>query len=124
MIPNCVIRLLRNTALAILAQAACAVNFSEVHHDKSANELVITMTYRGTNPNHGYTLKWGECRDDQSGKLPGVTVEVLDDQWKDRAERDYVKATRFGLAGLPSTRPARVTLRTAHRFIYTLTIPR
>jgi hypothetical protein len=67
-------------------------------------------------------LKWGECQANQTDNLPGVTAEVLDDQFEDRAERDFKKTVRFGLAQLPC-RPASVTLRTAPRFFYTLMIP-
>jgi len=47
----------------------------------------------------------------------------LDDQFEDAEQRDFSKTVRFSLAGLPCPRPASVTLRTAPRFFYTLTIP-
>jgi hypothetical protein len=51
-------------------------------------------------------------------------VEVLDDQFDDEEQQDFKKTMRFSLDGLPCGRPASVTLRTAPRFFYTLTIPR
>jgi hypothetical protein len=81
------------------------------------------MAYGGTNPNHHFSLKWGECQANQSGNLPGVTAEVLDDQYDDVAEQEFTKTVRFKLAGMPCPRPASVTLRSAPRFFYTLTIP-
>jgi hypothetical protein len=110
-------------AIYFFAPAAHADNFGNVYYDKKKDQLVVTMLYRGTNPNHKFSLKWGDCQADQSGNLPGVTVEVLDDQFDDEEQQDYTKTQRFSLAGL-ACRPASVTLRTAPRFFYTLTIPR
>jgi hypothetical protein len=117
--------------LPILAAAATIVslqsradNFANVRYDKPTHRLIVTMVYRGTNPNHHFTLKWGECQANQPGDLPGVTAEVLDDQFDDQAQQDFTKTVRFSLAGLPCPRPVSVTLRTAPRFFYTLTIPK
>jgi len=103
--------------------AAHADNFGRIYYDKSTDRLVVTMLYRGTNPDHKFSLKWGECQTLQSGNLPGVTVEVLDDQFEDVEQQDFKTTQRFSLEGLPC-RPARVTLRTAPRFFRTLTIPK
>ena len=100
-----------------------ADNFARVRYDRSTDRLIVTMAYGGTNPNHHFSLKWGECQANQSGNLPGVTAEVLDDQYDDVAEQEFTKTVRFKLAGMPCPRPASVTLRTAPRFFYTLTIP-
>ncbi len=102
---------------------ASADNFANVYYDRRTDELVVTMWYRGTNPNHNFSLKWGECQAQQAGKLPGVTAQVLDDQWKDLAQHGYKKTTRLSLSALPCGRPVSVTLRSAPRFLYTLTIP-
>ena len=110
-------------AAALFSSGAHADNFGRVRYDKQSDRLVVTMIYRGTNPNHSFSLKWGECQANQSGSQPGVTVEVLDDQFDDQAQQDYKKTVRFSLAGLPCPRPVAVTLRTAPRFFHTLTIP-
>jgi hypothetical protein len=110
------------TGLSLLALAAHADSFSKVYYDAQTDQLVVVMRYRGTNPDHTFSLKWGKCLESQQGEPPAVSVEVLDDQWRDRAQRDFKKMTRFSLAELPC-RPAKVTLRTAPRFIYTLVIP-
>jgi hypothetical protein len=115
--------LLPAVAISFLTPTARADNFGKVYYDKKNNQLVVTMLYRGTNPNHKFSLKWGECQADQSGNLPGVTVEVLDDQFDDEEQQDFTKTQRFSLAAL-TCRPASVTLRSAPRFFYTLTIPR
>jgi hypothetical protein len=110
-------------AATLTALTAEADEFGRVRYSKQTNQLVVTMIYRGTNPNHNFTLKWGACQADQSGSLPGATAEVLDDQYADAAEQDFSKTVRFSLGNMPCPRPASVTLRTAPRFIYTLTIP-
>ena len=111
------------SALALLCQYAGASSFGSVAYDKDGDQLVVTMVYRGTNPNHEFTLKWGDCQTGQSGDNPSVTAEVLDDQFDDAAEQDFTKTVRFSLADLPCSRPASVTLRSAPRFFFTLTIP-
>jgi hypothetical protein len=110
-------------AAGLFSLGARADNFARVRYDKQTDKLIVTMIYRGTNPNHKFSLKWGECRGAQSGNLPGVTVEVLDDQFEDAAQQDYKKTKHFSLEGLPCPRPVSVTLRTAPRFLFTLTIP-
>ena len=110
-------------ALLLLAPMGSADNFAGVYFDKKTDQLVVTMSYRGTNPTHHFSLQWGECLADQPGSLSTAEAEVLDDQWNDVEQKDYKKTTRFSLSGLPCGRPARVTLRTAPRFFYTLTIP-
>lgn len=109
------------TVAFLLALPVRADNFAKVRYDKDNNRLVVTMLYRGTNPNHGFTLRWGPCVPGQAGNLPEAAAEVLDDQFDDRAQRNFKKTIYLSLDGLPC-RPARVTLRTAPRFYYTLTI--
>lgn len=109
-------------AASLVFQRVHADNFSRVYYDAGRDQLVVTMAYRGTNPNHEFALKWGKCRDAQPGSPSEVVAEVLDDQWQDQAKRDFAKTTHFDLTGMPC-RPAQVTLRTAPRFHYTLLIP-
>jgi hypothetical protein len=119
-----VLCLLAGAAAALLmARPADSDNFGKIYYDRNTDQLVVTMLYRGTNPDHKFTLKWGTCQPNQSNGLPGVTVEVLDYQFDDQAIRDYRTTKRFSLANQPCARPASVTLRTAPRFFYTLTIP-
>lgn len=110
-------------AAAFFSLEATADNFAQVRYERRSRRLVVTMVYRGTNPNHNFSLKWGPCLANQAGGLPGATAEVLDDQAGDAAEQDFARTVRFSLADMPCSRPASVTLRTAPRFFYTLTIP-
>jgi hypothetical protein len=109
-------------ASSILALSAHADDFSKVYYDASTDELVVTMIYSGTNPDHAFSLRWGQCKEATNSNASEVEVEVLDSQWEDPARHDFNKTVRFGLTGLPC-RPAKVTLRTAPRFIYSLMIP-
>lgn len=108
----------------IFCVAARADTFANVRYDPRTDELVVTMIYRGTNPNHTFTLQWGNCEGSSAGdKSAGITADVLDSQWNDAALQPYKKTVRFSLASL-SCRPAKLTLRTAPRFLYTIFIPR
>ena len=116
-------RLMLAAVAALFAIGARADNFGRVRYDGQADQLIVTMIYRGSNPDHTFSLKWGKCRAHQSGDLPGVTLEVLDDQFQDRALQEYTKKVRFDLTGLPCPRPVSISLTTAPHFFYTLTIP-
>jgi len=108
----------------LVSLAAQADNFVKVRYDRQSDRLVVTMVYRGTNPNHKFSIKWGPCQENQSGGLPGAIADVLDDQYEDIEEQDFTKTVRFRLDSMPCPRPASVTLRTAPRFFYTLMIPK
>jgi hypothetical protein len=67
------------------------------------------------------TTKWAPCKEPPDHGHEIVAV-VIDSQWRDAAVRDFSKTTSFSLAD-PKCRPARLTLKTAPRFYYTLQIP-
>ncbi len=102
--------------------AARADNFVAAHYEMQTDDLVVTMRYRGTNPDHGFTVRWGQCKPADSGQGHRITAVVLDDQWNDAAHAPFTKTTRFSLATL-TCRPAQVTLHTAPRFYYRVAIP-
>jgi hypothetical protein len=107
----------------ILITNARADNFKSVHYDQRRDQLVVQMDYRGTHPDHTFHLNWGRCRPvEQEPGMWQVAVDVLDDQWNDAATTDYSRTLTLDLSKL-RCRPAHVTLRTAPRFYYTLTIP-
>jgi hypothetical protein len=109
-------------AALLLPFGSHADSFSKAYYDARTDQLVVSMRYAGTNSNHAFTLQWGPCQDLNGSKLHEVAAEVLDSQWQDEAVRPYRKTVRFSLADIPC-RPAKVTLRTAPRFIYTVLIP-
>ena len=124
-------RLLVRCALAPLGcvlaipRPASADNFGPSYYDRATNELVVTMLYGGTNPNHKFTLKWGACQFDDSGRrLPLANADILDDQFNDAEQQQYTIVTRFSLADMPCPRPANVTVSTAPGLSFELVIPK
>ena len=108
--------------VATLAAAAHADTFANVYYDAGKDQIVVTMIYRGTNPDHTFSLKWGRCKGSPDGSAREIVAEVLDSHWQDPETQDFRKTTRFSLDNL-RCRPAKLTLRTAPRFYYTLQIP-
>ncbi len=109
-------------AALLLPLGSHADSFSKAYYDARTDQLVVSMRYAGTNSKHTFTLQWGQCQDVNGSKLHEVAAEVLDGQWQDEAVRPYRKTARFSLADIPC-RPAKVTLRSAPRFLYTVLIP-
>ena len=114
--------LLCGLAAATLATAVRADNFANAYYDARKDQIVVTMIYSGTNPDHTFSLKWGQCKESADGNSREIVAEVLDSQWRDAAAQDFKKTTRFSLDNL-KCRPVKLTLRTAPRFYYTLQIP-
>ncbi|MGC1388818.1 MAG: hypothetical protein WA807_12470 [Steroidobacteraceae bacterium] len=108
-------------ACIMRSEITWATTFGNVYYDPSADQLVVTMIYRGTNPNHTFSLKWGSCKTGPDGSAQ-IFANVIDSQWQDEAQTDYQTTTRFNLGKL-KCRPVNVTLRSAPRFIYQLHIP-
>jgi hypothetical protein len=108
-----------------MSRLASADNFGASHYDRATNELVVTMLYGGTNPNHKFTLKWGACQFDDSGRrMPLVNADILDDQFNDTEQQQYTIVTRISLTDMPCPRPAIVTVSTAPGFSFELVIPK
>ncbi|MEP7313101.1 MAG: hypothetical protein ABI859_11000, partial [Pseudomonadota bacterium] len=110
--------------IAVFAPFAVhADNFVAAHYDARTDALNVTMRYRGTNPDHAFTVRWGKCQPANiQGNAMQIAATVLDDQWNDATRAPFTKTMRFSLAGL-SCRPAQVTLHTAPHFLYSVNIP-
>lgn len=108
--------------LASAAPSAVADAFASAHYDPATDSLVVTLLYRGTNPNHQFTLNWGTCSTSPKGRVNTIAAQVLDSQWQDAALHDYRMTVHFDLGAMPC-RPAEVTLRTAPRFHITVHVP-
>jgi hypothetical protein len=108
--------------LATAAAAVMAASFGPVRYDPNSDQLIVTMIYDGTNPDHHFSIQWGPCRKLDQPEHQTIGVSILDDQWNDAATKTYTKTITVPLATL-SCRPATVTLRTAPDFITTLYIP-
>jgi hypothetical protein len=111
--------------LLAMYRAASADAFGSTYFDRARDELVVTMRYQGTNPDHKFTLQWGSCKStsDPDG-TPTVDVLVLDDQFRDSAQQDYQVVQRFSLADMSCSRPVTMNLYTAPRVFLPVVIPR
>ena len=104
-------------------QNSTADNFVDAHYDAATDELVVTMRYSGTNPDHNFNVQWGACSEagDDSG-VQKIDATIDDDQWRDAARELFTKTIRVSLGSL-SCRPVMLTLHTAPHFYYTVSIP-
>ena len=102
--------------------AALAANFESARYDQEADELVVTLTYRGTNPDHTFSIEWGSCETDRAAGSFRIAARVVDGQWNDLARELFTRTVRFSLRDL-RCRPATVTLFTAPQFTVDVTIP-
>ena len=109
-------------AAGMVWNAALADNFAKAYYDARKDQLVVTIFYRGTNPDHTFSPKWGPCKQSTDGNGRAIDAEVIDSQWQDSAQQSFKKTTRFDLDDV-QCRPAKVTLRTSPRFYYTVQLP-
>jgi hypothetical protein len=105
----------------VTAVGARAENFGGAYYDSKDDQLVVTMLYRGTNPDHDFSLDWGECKTLPDGTSE-VVAEVIDSQARDAAQQDFSKTVHLSLDGM-SCRPAKLTLRAAPRSYVSMQIP-
>jgi hypothetical protein len=111
--------------LLAIPRPASADTFGPSHYDRATDQLVVTMLYGGTNPNHTFTLKWGSCEVDDSGRrMPLANADVLDDQFNDVEQQQYKIVVHLSLAGMPCPRPAIVTLSSPPGSSIRLVIPK
>jgi hypothetical protein len=101
-------------AMATAATAVMADYFGPVRYDPNSDQLIVTMIYDGTNPDHHFSIYWDPCRklDQPGAPAHQIAVSIVDNQGSDLAKKSYTKTIRVPLAAL-SCRPARVTLLTA-----------
>lgn len=93
--------------LLVLALAALPVQAADIvgaGYDAKADEIVVDIVYRGTQPGHRFAVEWGPCTE------TGVAARLVDTQGSDIAKDEFRVRERIGLGGLPC-RPAVVTLR-------------
>ena len=102
-------------ALMTASVPVMADAFGPVQYDPNNDQLIVTVLYDGTNPNHHFSIRWGPCRKvvDQLHEPAHriIEVDVLDDQGNDAATTSYTEIVKIPLAGM-SCRPATVTLWT------------
>jgi hypothetical protein len=112
-------------AMVTSTAATMADTFGPVSYDPSSDQLIVTMIYDGTNPDHHFSIQWGHCRKTNQSDQPAhqtIVASILDDQWNDAATSTYTTTVKVPLATL-SCRPATVTLKTAPDFYTSVDIP-
>ena len=105
---------------------AKADTFGPVRYDPTTNQILVTIHYRGTNPNHQFSIQWGRCRK-LHGQLHGpapraIDLGILDQQGSDAARRGYTELVKVPLAGM-TCRPATVTLWTSPNQYRSIAVP-
>ena len=115
------------TVMTVTATTAVMADaFGPVHYNPKRDQIVVTMIYDGTNPNHHFSIQWGRCHklhDQLQGPARKIiNVGLLDEQGNDAATKRYTKIVRVPLAGL-SCRPATVTLWTPPNQYTRIVIP-
>lgn len=100
---------------------AWAISVTALTYDAAKDQLVMTIAYRGTNPDHQFRVQWDPCKklDDERMQILGLLV---DDQPNDLARQDFTKPLRIGLRDF-SCRPSKVTIRTSAGFFTSVDIP-
>jgi hypothetical protein len=112
-------------AMATANAAVMAANFGAVRYDPTVDQLIVTMIYDGTKPNHRFSVHWGDCRKGQQIDRPAhqtIAVDILDDDHADAAMKHYTETLKVPLANL-SCRPATVTVWTPPNFDRSIDIP-
>jgi hypothetical protein len=112
-------------ATATANTAVSAATFGPVRYDPNGDQLIVTMIYDGTNPNHHFSIQWDTCRKGEQLDRPAhqtVGVNILDDNHDDAATKTYTETIKVPLGNL-SCRPATVTLWTPPDFTTSLEIP-
>lgn len=107
-------------ALLYLTPAA-AITVTALTYDPGKDQLILTINYRGTNPDHQFNVQWDTCKklDEERMQILGLLV---DNQPNDLARQDFTKPMRIDLRDF-SCRPAKVTIRTSAGFFTSVDVP-
>lgn len=107
-------------ALFYVAPAA-AVTVTALTYDGGKDQLVLTIAYRGTHPDHEFKVQWAACT-----KLNAERMQILgllvDNQPNDLARQEFTRPMRIDLRDF-SCRPAKVTIRTSAGFFTSVDVP-
>jgi hypothetical protein len=92
---------------AMLALPLHAADILEAGYNAARDQIEVDIAYRGTHPDHEFTVQWGECSGESPPRLVG---RLVDRHGGDAAREDYRTKERVALGAIPC-RPAIVTLR-------------
>lgn len=108
-------------AAVLYVAPAAAVSITALSYDPGKDQLVMTIAYRGTNPDHEFTVQWDACkrRGDERMEIFGLLV---DSQPNDLARQEFKKPLRIELRDF-TCRPSTATIRTSAGFFASVNIP-
>jgi hypothetical protein len=106
----------------VISGAASAASFLDATYERTSDELVVRIAYRGTHPDHQFSLQWDECEEAAANGSYQISARVIDSHWNDRARRDFERVVRFALNDL-QCRPATVTLFIEPNFRISVEVP-
>ena len=109
-------------AMATASAAVMAATFGPVRYDPNGDQLVVTMIYDGTKPDHHFSIYWDTCRKDDQPVRQTIGINILDEDHNDAATETYTETLRVPLATL-SCRPATVVLWTPPSSTTSVDIP-
>ena len=100
---------------------ALAITVTSLRYDATNDQLVMNIVYRGTNPDHEFSVQWDECKrlDDERSQILGL---LIDSQPDDLARKDFTTPFKIDLRDFPC-RPAKVTIRTSAGFFMSVNVP-
>ncbi|WP_129644932.1 hypothetical protein [Peristeroidobacter agariperforans] len=108
-------------AALLYVTPAAAVSVTALTYDPGKDQLVMTIAYRGTNPDHQFRVAWDACRqlDDERMQILGLLV---DSQPDDLAREEFTTPLHIDLRDF-SCRPSKVTIRTSAGFFASVDVP-
>lgn len=101
---------------------ALAASFVDARYDADADELVVTLAYRGTHADHVFSVEWGSCATTGTPGSFGLSARVTDSKWDDPAREAFNKTVRFSLRNV-HCRPATITLFSPPQFTIIVVVP-
>lgn len=108
-------------AALLYVTPAAAIAITTLTYDPGKDQLVLIISYRGTNPDHRFNVQWEACK-----KLDAERMQIfgllVDSQPNDLARQDFTKPMRIDLRDF-SCRPAKVTIRTSAGFFASVDVP-
>jgi hypothetical protein len=113
------------TVCSLLALVYCApasaITLTSLTYDAAENQLVMKIAYRGTNPDHKFSVRWDACKrlDDSRAQILG---QLLDSQPNDLAREEFTQEFKLDLEDF-SCRPSEVTIRTSAGFFMSVNLP-
>ena len=108
--------------LALTSLPSLSMNLIDAFYDADTDELVFTIAYRGSHPDHTFTVAWETCRTMGDGHQEIFGI-VLDSDPRDPARIELKKTERVSLETF-SCHPAIVAIGLANPlYRRVLTIP-